>query len=362
MDYLEIEQRTILIALTGSYGYGLAMPGISDRDYRGVFIATQPYYLGFSKIEQRDRGWDTSARLFPYLSVDTSIYELKKFLELCTDNNPNILELLWFNQYEHLTDIGKTLVEHKQMFLSTKVKHTYAGYGYAQLKKLESHRRWLLNPPQVKPTPADYGLTEIQPLTKDEVNAFLEYLYLLVRDKVQFLEPAQQLYQLLTAEIDYKGIFKQYPLSDEALEYTQKLTQASDKFIQRLQKTQQYQAALREYNAYQSWKKNRNPARAALEAKVGYDAKFAMQAIRLLRTGLEILEHGELIVDRRIAGDAEELLAMKRGEYRYEEMMAIANSLYQRLETAYPNSTLPRTVDRDAVNQLCIDLVTRQGW
>lgn len=362
MNHLEIEQRTILLALTGSYGYGLGIPGVSDHDYRGIFIATQPYYLGLSKIELQDKGWAENKKLFPSLDKDTSIYELKKFLDLAIDNNPNILELLWVEQYEHLTEVGQVLIDHKQLFLSTKVRQTYAGYGYAQIKKLESHRRWLLNPPSHKPTPEEFDLTEIQPLTPSEVNAFLEYLYLLVRDKVQFLEPAQQLYELLTAEIDYKGIFKQYPLSNEVLAYTQKLTNASDKFIQRLQKTQQYQAALREYEAYQSWQKYRNPTRAVLEAKVGYDAKFAMQAIRLLRTGLEILQTGELIVDRRVAGDAEELLAMKRGEYSYDAMMEIANSLYQQLETAYPNSQLPQRVDREAVNQLCMELVDRQGW
>ncbi len=361
MKHLEIEQRTILIALTGSYGYGLAIPGVSDQDYRGVFIATKPYYLGFSKIEQQDQGWEQGRSVFPYLSADTCIYELRKFLELSVDNNPNILELLWFNQYEHLTEVGKTLVAHRQMFLSMKVKQTYSGYGYAQLKKLESHRRWLLQPPTHQPTPAEFGLIEIQPLTPSEVNAFLDYLYLLIRDKIQFLEPAQQLYQLLTAEIDYKGVLKQYPLIDEALSYAQTLTHASENFIQRLQKTQQYQTALREYQAYQSWRKNRNPARAKLEAKVGYDAKFAMQAIRLLRTGIEILQTGEIIVDRREAGDAEELLAMKRGEYSYEQMMMIANQLYQQLEKIAPHSSLPPKVDRDAANQLCIELVEKQG-
>jgi hypothetical protein len=56
MKRLEIENRTILLALTGSRGYGVATP-TSDYDYRGVFIATKPYYLGFNLIEQKDTGW-----------------------------------------------------------------------------------------------------------------------------------------------------------------------------------------------------------------------------------------------------------------------------------------------------------------
>jgi hypothetical protein len=71
---------------------------------------------------------------------------------------------------------------------------------------------------------------------------------------------------------------------------TQQLANSSKDFIQLLQKSQQYQRACREYQHYQDWKKNRNPERAEMEAKVGCDCKFAMQAIRLLKTGIEILE------------------------------------------------------------------------
>jgi uncharacterized protein len=361
MKYQEIEDRTLLIALTGSRGYGLATES-SDYDYRGVFIATKPYYLGFDQIEQRDSGWQENSQKFPYLAQDTCLYELKKFLKLSADNNPNILELLWFKDYVHLTEVGKVLQQHKEMFLSKKVKHTYSGYGYAQLRKLESHRRWLLDPPQEKPQPQDFGLEPNQLLTVSEINSFLEYLYLLIRERIEYLSESESLYHLLTAEVDFKGVLKQHASPEETLDYTLNLTNSSKDFIKLLQKSQQYQNALREYQNYQQWKKHRNPRRAEMEAKVGYDCKFAMQAIRLLKTGVEILEQKTVIVDRREAGDAVELLAIKNGNYSYEEITTIANELYKNLDLAYANSTLPRGVDKEAVNQLCIDLVTLQGW
>ena len=361
MNRQEIEQRTILIALTGSRGYGLATE-TSDYDYRGIFIATKPYYLGLKQIEQKDSGWTEEPGNLSYLSKDTCIYELRKYLDLAMDNNPNILELLWFKDYVHLTEAGKILQQHKLMFLSKKVKQTYAGYGYAQIKRLESHRRWLLEPAKEKPKPEDFGLESNPPMTIVQINSFLEYLYQLIRDKIQFFEEAEELYNLLMAEIDFKAVLKQYPLSEETLEYSRQITNSSENFIKLLQKSQQYHSAVREYENYQQWKKNRNPARAAMEAKVGYDAKYAMQAIRLLKTGIEILETQNVIVDRREAGDAEELLAIKSGEYSYDRVMSIANNLYQQLDVAYAKSTLPKSVDREAVNQLCLDLVTMQGW
>ena len=361
MKHTEIEQRTILLVLTGSRGYGLATE-TSDYDYRGIFIATEPYYLGLSQIEQQDQGWaDETLEKFPFLSKDTCIYELRKFLKLAIDNNPNILELLWFKDYVHLTEVGKILMQNREMFLSKRIKYTYSGYGYAQIKKLESHRRWLLNPPTHKPTPDEFGFSEIPPLTIAEMNTFLEYLYILVRDRIEFLEPAQELYNLLTAEIDFKGILKQHPLPEETLEKTSQLANCSKYFIKRLHKSQQYHRAVREYNNYQQWKKNRNPVRAEMEARVGYDCKFAMQAIRLLKTGIEILETQNLIVDRREIGDAEELLAIKKGLFSYDEVMQMAKTFYQKIDQAEAISTLPKLVDQVAVNQLCIDLVSKQG-
>ncbi len=362
MNHQEIEDRSILIALTGSRGYGLAT-ATSDYDYRGIFIATKPYYLGLSQIEQQDKGWDENpSQRFPYLSKDTCIYELKKFLNLAIDNNPNILELLWFKDYIHLTEVGKILQQHRHLFLSKRIKQTYSGYGYAQIKKLESHRRWLLHPPQHKPTAAEFGLGETPPLNISQMNSFLEYLYLLVRDRIEFLEPAQELHHLLTSGIDYKAILKQHSLPDETLEMTQKLANSSKDFIQLLQKSQHYQRAVRDYKNYQNWKQNRHPERAKMEAKVGYDCKFAMQAIRLLKTGIEVLKTQNLIVDRRDAGDAEELLAIKKGNYSYDEVMEMAKQLYQQLDAAAAVSTLPKSVNKSVVNQLCIDLVSQQDF
>lgn len=361
MNRNEIENQTIAIALTGSRGYGLATE-TSDYDYRGIFIASKPYYLGLKQIEQKDRGWDVEpSEKFPFLSKDTCIYELRKFLKLAIDNNPNILELLWFENYVHLTEAGERLRQHRNLFLSKRVKWTYSGYGYAQIKKLESHRRWLLNPPTHKPTPREFGLAETPPLTVAQMNGFLEYLYILVRDRIEFLEPAQNLYELLNSDIDYKGILKQHPLPDESLEYTQTLTNSSTEFLQLLQKSQRYNRAVREYKNYRQWQKHRNPDRAKMEAKVGYDCKFAMQAIRLLKTGIEILSDRALIVDRREAGDARELLEIKMGKYSYEEVMQMAKTLYDKLDEAAAVSTLRDRVDEDTANQLCMELVSLGG-
>jgi uncharacterized protein len=362
MKRIEVEQRTILIGLAGSHGYGLNRPD-SDFDYRGIFIAPKRYYLGFDNIEQKENGWDEPG-IFPFLdsNKDTVIYELRKILQLLAGANPNVLELLWLNNYPVLTNVGQQLIKHKEIFLTKKVKHTYSGYAFAQIKKMETHRKWLLNPPQKKPLPADFGIEDELPLIKDDLNAFLEYLYILIRGRIEFLEESEQLYKLLTADIDFKGVLKQYTLPNETLEYTQKLTNSRKDFIRLLQKSQNYQIALREWKSYLSWQENRNPARAEMERKSGFDLKHGMHCIRLLRSGLEILQKGEITVDRRIAGDADDLKAILQGAYSYEQVMKMAEELVATMETAYAQSTLPHRPNLEQINKLCMELVEMQGW
>lgn len=362
MKRIEVEQRTIFIGLAGSHGYGLNRPG-SDYDYRGVFIAPKKYYLGFDSIEQKNDGWDEPG-IFPFIdgNKDTVIYELRKVIQLLSGANPNLLELLWLNEYPVLTQVGQHLINYKQLFLSKQVKYTYSGYAFAQIKKMETHRKWLLNPPEKKPLPEDFGIKDETPLTKDELNAFLEYLYNLIRGRIEFLEEAEQLYELLTADIDFKGMLKQHPLRGDTLEYTQQLTNSRTDFIRLLQKSQKYQVALREWKAYLSWQQNRNPARAEMEKLSGFDLKHGMHCIRLLRSGLEILREGKVVVDRRKAGDVDDLKAILKGEYSYEQVMKMADNLVAEMDVVYQQSTLPHSPDLNQINALCIELVEIQGW
>ncbi|BAZ69075.1 hypothetical protein NIES4106_38440 [Fischerella sp. NIES-4106] len=87
-----------------------------------------------------------------------------------------------------------------------------------------------------------------------------------------------------------------------------------------------------------------------------------MHCIRLLRSGLEILRTGEVIVDRRIAGDIEELKAIRKGDYSYEQVMRMAEDLMIEMQKVYEESTLPDKPDLEQINKLCIKLVEMQGW
>ncbi len=198
MKRSEVENRAILVTLTGSYSYGTNVQS-SDKDYKGIFIAPKEYYYGIKNIEQKDSGWLTEdgCGLYPELdgNKDTVFYELRKFVKLALNCNPNILELLFErdDMYLYKSRLGEKLITNRDLFLSKKVKYSYSGYGYSQLKKIKTHRHWLLNPVKEQPRPSDYGLEPEEALNKVDLNRFLEFVWLLCRDRIEFASECEEL-------------------------------------------------------------------------------------------------------------------------------------------------------------------------
>ena len=115
-----------------------------------------------------------------------------------------------------------------------------------------------------------------------------------------------------------------------------------------------YRAAMKHWGSYQAWKSHRNPARAELERKHGYDTKHAMHLIRLMRMGLEALQTGDLRVRR---DDADELSAIRDGALSFDELLASATALQESMETAAATTRLPGDIDHDGVDALFAGLL-----
>jgi hypothetical protein len=111
---------------------------------------------------------------------------------------------------------------------------------------------------------------------------------------------------------------------------------------------------MKHWSAFQTWKASRNPARAELERRHGYDTKHAMHLIRLMRSGLEILQTGELRVRR---GDAEDLNAVRDGALSFEALLEAASRLQSEIEETAHRTALPADVDEAFVDGLLLELV-----
>lgn len=99
--------------------------------------------------------------------------------------------------------------------------------------------------------------------------------------------------------------------------------------------------------------------RKALVQKFGYDAKNAAHLLRLLKMGCEFLRTGELVVDRRIAGDADWLLSVKRGEWALWDVQTEAERLFNQMREAKDVCVLPETPDMRLVGNLLMDILCR---
>jgi len=230
LDWLK--DRTILLVKHGSHAYGLNTPE-SDLDIKGVAIPPAEYFHGFLKrFEQAESK-----------SPDMVIYGILKFFQLAVDCNPNIIEVLWVADEDVIQEnwIGAALRHWKHDFLSKKARYTFSGYAHAQLKRIKTHKKWLLNPPDHKPTRLEFGLPETSLLSKDILGA----VEAVIKDS-NGREISEAEFQLGVERFG-ANVMTVY------------------------QKERGYHNAMVMFAQYENWKATRNPDRAALEARYGYD-------------------------------------------------------------------------------------------
>jgi predicted nucleotidyltransferase len=101
-------------------------------------------------------------------------------------------------------------------------------------------------------------------------------------------------------------------------------------------------------------KRENGTGRQDLVGRFGYDVKFFMHAIRLLRQGIEILSEEDVHVFR--TQDAQELLDIRLGKLSWEEACALFEYESHRLDEVFEVSTLRNSPDRDSLSKLCVRL------
>lgn len=306
--------RLILLVLTGSRAYGTFGPD-SDHDYRGIIIPPTHYYKSCMLSFEQKEGLEGYGN-------DSVGYDIRKFIKLAMDNNPNILEVLFAP--DHLVKIntkyGQKLRDNRHLFLSKKVRHTLSGYCFAQLKRMKQHKAWwdkeLAGEIPPKPLREDFGLEAVPMYAKDVLN------------------------QLITIPTEC--------LNPDMTDY--------------IINERKYFEAKRKYDSWLEWKENRNAARFLLEKEHGFDGKHAMHLVRLMKMCEEVLTTGELIVERP---DADLLKSIKHGAWTYDYIIRWAEEKDKEMEELYVKSTLQHEPRRKEIDALCIELISeaeKDGW
>ncbi len=336
----DLRPHTILLTVAGSRAYGLDRPD-SDVDLKGVAVPPAAWFHGFLReFEQAEDVSDFRGVLTPgeaavvdRTRLEGVVYDIRKFFGLATACNPNILDVLFCRDEEvRVTSAaGARLRAHRALFVSGAARHTFGGYAAAQLKRIRGHRKWLLDPPTHPPTRGEFGLPEHTLLPADQVNAVNAGVDKVLGGLGQSADEATWLAAARRFGLD-------------------------DNLVYVMVQERAYASAARHYRQFETWRKSRNPARAAAEAKFGYDTKHAAHLVRLLRMATEILATGEVRVWR---ADREELLAVRDGAWPYDALVGWAEQQDAELETLLRSGPIavPAQPDREAIDRLCVELV-----
>jgi hypothetical protein len=232
-------------------------------------------------------------------------YELRKFIGLLLNCNPNVLSLLWLkpNGIIYESPLGARLREHRDLFVTKKAYHSFSGYAHAQFKKMISFNQ--------------------------EAQAFMQQL---------------------------EEQFASFGIDPESCDAGHSLrTLSGQPFVgattEMMEVVKRYRGERRRYysGGYMGQK------RRELVRRVGYDAKNAAHLIRLLRMGIEFLTEGTMHVER---ADAPELLDIKRGAWPLEKVKAEAERLFQLSQEAYVRSSLPPEPNRKRAERLCVEMIS----
>lgn len=343
MRYEEALDNCIFRFISGSHAYGFNVDGISDTDFRGVFIAplSKAFDLfGSSFVGQGTLGQhlknahdDLGMGAYPSASErirqammedqgdlnfsvetvhkpgeDEELHELRKFLKLAADCNPNISEFLWIEKgITHESPVWSEIRENRDKFLSKKARYAFSGYAISQLHRIQTHRGYLLNPPRGKPTREDFGLPTETVYAKEYHGAALALPVEMLAENVR----------------DYMVREKRY---EEQLKYWQ---------------------------SYERWSRERNPRRREMEAKYGYDVKHACHLVRLIRMAKEILVEGTMHVHRP---DWQDFADIRAGKWPFEKILEVAENADADLEKLYKESKLRDKPDRKGIAQMYVDI------
>jgi uncharacterized protein len=347
MQMLTIEQVKnngwlIFETIVGSKAYGLDT-ATSDTDIRGVFVLPKDMFYSLDYVPQVAN--ETN---------DIVYYELRRFMELLSKNNPNIMELL--NVPEKCILQKHAIMNRIQagMFLSKLCEQTFANYAYTQIKKAYGLEKKIVNPvEEERKSVLDFCYVHVEK-EAIPVNKFLSENSFLQQEMgltaITHLRDCYNLYR--SKELLYAGIVRKDASNDVCLSSIPK----GENPVGLLYFNKDgYSVYCKRYKENWDWVAKRNEARYNTTMAHGkhYDSKNMMHVFRLLLMAKEIATEGKINVWRN---DREFLLDIKQGKFEYDDLVKEAETLREELKNLYVNADLPDEPNVEQVNKLLIEM------
>ena len=342
IDQIKNNGWLIFGAITGSKAYGLDTE-TSDTDIRGVFVLPKNLFYSLEYVPQVSNE-----------SNDIVYYELKRFMELLSKNNPNIIELL--NVPENCI-LSKHELMNKirpELFISKLCEQTFANYAYTQIKKAYGLEKKILNPVEEKrKSVLDFCYAYVG---NEAINlkAFLLGKGF-EQEKVGLtaITHLRDCYNLFySKENQYSGVIRKEEANDVCLSSIPKGETAVGLLYFN---KDGYSLYCKKYKEYWEWVEKRNDERYNTTMSHGknYDSKNMMHVFRLLLMAKEIATEGKVNVWRK---DRDFLLDIKQGKYEYDDLLSKAELLKSELAALYAKAGLQGEPEMKKVNELLIEI------
>lgn len=370
----------LLIVIRGSHAYGTATPQ-SDTDYAGIYVQSQDDIYGNRYKEQINDDKN-----------DTVFYELRRFLELVSTNNPTVLELL--NTPEDCIIFKDPLydfiLEKRNDFITKVCGMSFGGYAIQQIKKAKGQDKkqnwetekvsrkdvldfvYVINNDQTIPwkkfaSKKGYeekfcGVVNV-PNAQNIYAVFYDWTAHLcfsesIDEKSKELSKKQRIESGKSLGFGYKGLVK----VGEGNNYTESnslrlssipcdqipvcvISYNKDGYTQHC----------RDYKSYQEWLENRNVQRWVDVKSHGQkiDGKNMMHCRRLLEMAREIGEGKGINVRRP---NAKYLLDIRKGRIDLQTLIDQAEKDILKIDEIFKKSNLPESVDRNLINDILIKI------
>ena len=338
IDQVKNNGWLILEVIVGSKAYGLDTAK-SDTDIRGVFVLPKNIFYGLEYIEQINN--DTN---------DIVYYELKRFIELLSKNNPNVLEMLRIPENCVLYKNEVMDMLKPEMFLSRQCHQTYTNYAFTQIKKAYGLEKKIVNPVDpIRKSVLDFCFV----YTGHKAVPLEKYLFTmeLKQEKVGLaaVSHLKGCYNLFYSDdVQYSGIMRKAESNDVCLSCIPK----GEKAVAMLYFNKEgYSTYCKKYKEYWDWVDKRNEDRYNTTMAHGknYDSKNMMHVFRLLLMAKEIAVESQIKVFRK---DRDFLLSIKEGKFEYDELLSKAATLRDELPILYQNSALPDKPNVEKIDEM----------
>ena len=350
IDSLEVADNPIVLfrGIVGSRAYGTQNAN-SDMDVRGIFVVPSAEY---ARLAQPPKQVADERN-------DRTYYSLVRFCELMSEANPTTIEMLFLPDdcIMKTSPAHSMLVDNRGLFVTQKAVDSHLSYALSQIKKARGTNKRVWNPwPEEPPQAEDYCLFlgdakgRAVPVRETEVNLASCKVTRLVGNR------AADMFALYDYGAPTGGIFHGGMLVE---------TGAADLDREKrigilIYNEQAFNSAKRQHHEYWDWRRNRNESRwtAQERGQIDYDAKNMMHLVRLLLSGENIVKTGEPIV--RFDGERlETLLSIRRGEWKFDEIMAFADAKKSVIEAG--KGSLPPDCDTEKVDELIASVMKEAG-